>query len=197
MLASVVARRGTAAELLAGYARWQRTASAQGARVDARADAPVALDADVAQRSFRHWKSADTGRWQPPKYSARRQAALVHAARTFGMLDEVAASPKHARMLQRLQDARRVEVAPTARPPTQRRDEDAAQAMRIARKAHSSGPYAGRAAKRMFKGSHADKDARARAVRVRENMRRMDSVVQEWRDEKIALRRRAKPTSPL
>lgn len=180
-----------------GFARWRAAARANGpkthavrASADAEAPSPEEREADTAARAFRHWKNAETGRWNPPKYSLRRQAQLVHAAFLTGDLEQLPESPKKDRLLARLREHEHHEVFEgvprpmgLGRLPSYR---DTQEALRIAHKSRESGPYAGRSNRNMFKGARADREARARRVLVDENMSRMDEIVQEWRRVRLA-----------
>lgn len=193
-----IAQRGAPSEVMAGLARWRSRAAAQGARAHHKEEAP--LEADVNKRTFQHWKNTTSQRWNPPRYSLRRQAELVRAAFQTGDLEAVAASPKFAAFAQRLARQETHELITPYKAqevPRLSKKQDAEEALRIAQKAHDAGPYAGRSSKRMFKGSNADRASRARARRVQENMTKMDSIVQEWRQDKITEKNKMKPTSPM
>ncbi|WFD01687.1 hypothetical protein MOBT1_000363 [Malassezia obtusa] len=194
--------RGAPSELMAGFARWRSHAQGSGVQAHHK-EGTASVEADADKRTFRHWKNATTQRWNPPRYSQRRQAQLVRAAFVTGELDAVSASPKYAKFVERLQRQATHEVLqplPTQdriRLPRLSREEDEQEALRIARKAHERGPYAGRAEKRMFKGTKADRESRARARRVADNMEKMDSIIEEWRQDKLTEKNKLKPTSPL
>ena len=97
--------QGAPSALMRGLTRWKQSARARAADISTRpGEAPVA---DVARKTFRHWRNEETGHWQPPKYSQRRQAQLVRAAYKMGTEDSVVSSPKFARY------ARRMENMPT------------------------------------------------------------------------------------
>lgn len=200
MLWTGVLRRGSPAELMAGLARWRTRAAAEAPRAHHMSETPVAPETDVAKRAFRHWKNTATGRWNPPKYSLRRQSQLLRAAIHTGDWESVQASPAFPKFADRLARQETHEILaswPTARPQPLTPQEDAKEARRIAHKAHTVGPYAGRASQRMFKGSQADRAGRARKRRVQENMHRMDTLVQDWRHEKALAKNKTKTSSPL
>jgi len=185
--ATGVWRRGAPAELMNRFLRWRDLASA---RVPNVSGAPgETARTDVMKKSFAHWRNAATERWNPPKYSLRRQKQLVSAAYATGMLDEVAASPKHARLAQRLAEQASHEVFTgwPAFPPQVRLHgaADAERARAIALKAHTRGPYSGRAPSRMFKGTKAERSAGQRRRRIEANMAKMDEMVQEWRNVRV------------
>ncbi|WFD35441.1 hypothetical protein MCUN1_002295 [Malassezia cuniculi] len=195
---SAVLRRGSPAEIVQGFLEWS-------ARV--RAGAPKVVghtqsgDAEVVARGFRHWKNAETGRWNPPRYSLRRQAQLVRAAFATGQLDVLPSFKKRDQFVARLAEQPKHEVfcgipVPSSIPWLEAH-KDAAEALRIAKKEHTRGPYAGRPVKRMFKGHRVDREARLRRERVKENMARMDETVREWREERRAERAKTKRASIL
>ncbi|PKI84188.1 hypothetical protein MVES1_002336 [Malassezia vespertilionis] len=197
---SSVLARGSASELVQGLLRWTTKARASAPKAFGAHDAPHTREDDAEKRTFRHWKRMASGRWNPPRYSARREAQLVHAAFQCGQLDAIAGSKKKDQLVQRLarQETHELfEPWPAVRMPRLAPADDAKEALRIAKKAHDAGPYAGRSSKRMFKGSAADRASHTRAQTVAENMRTMDDTVREWRQEKNLARAKAKPTSPL
>lgn len=180
--ATPVMRQGSPPELMYGLLRWSKSARAQAPNVAVAQG--QASEANLAKKAFQHWRNADTGRWNPPQYSLRRQAQLVRAAHETGMLDAVVASPKYARFARRLEEMPTHEVFtgfPTITWPTLSSREDAQEADRIARTFHAHGPYAGRATSRMFKGKKGDRVKHARRRRVEENMRTMHETIDEWR----------------
>lgn len=196
---SPIRARGAPSELMAGLARWRRRAETPQPLAHHK-QLPATPEADATKRAFRHWKNTETGRWNPPRYSLRRQAQLVRAAFVANDEHAVAASPKYAPLAARLSQQPHHEVlapVPSVRLPRLSKTQDAEEALRIAKKAHDRGPYAGRSDKRMFKGTHADRAARLRAARVAENLSKMDSIVAEWRQEKTVAKNKLKPTSPL
>ena len=195
---SAVWRRGSPAEIVQGFVNWSARVRAGAPKVQGITESG---DAEVAARGFRHWKNAETGRWNPPRYSLRRQAQLVRAAFMTGQLDALPSFKKRDQFIARLAEQPRHEVfagipVPSELPWLGAR-EDASEAMRIARKEHDRGPYAGRPTKRMFKGQRVDREAAERRERVKENMARMDETVREWREERRAERSKAKRVSLL
>ena len=199
---SRIVARGAPAELMQGFARWRKHAQAEGIKAQHRKDSP-SIQSDVNKRAFLHWKNATTERWTPPAYSQRRQVQLVRAAFATQDTAAVTASPKYAKMMEQLRRQATHEVLfplplqGQPQLPRLSREQDEREAQRIARKEHDRGPYAGRAEKRMFKGAAADRAARQRAQRVQENMAKMDSIVDEWRQDKLTAKNKLKPTSPL
>ncbi|WFD28026.1 hypothetical protein MNAN1_003034 [Malassezia nana] len=191
-------RRGTPAELMQTFQRWGASVRARKANVSVAPD--QAPTSDVTKKAFQHWRNSETGRWNPPQYSLRRQAQLVRAAYAVGDVDSVRASPKSARYLSRWNEMPTHEAFtgfPTVAWPQLSAEQDAVEARRIARTFSQHGPYAGRSQARMFKGKKGDRASRARQRLVEENMRTMDETIQEWREEKAAARAKAKPISPL
>ncbi|WFD24130.1 hypothetical protein MEQU1_002827 [Malassezia equina] len=191
-------RRGTPAELMQGFSRWSASVRARTANVSvAPGEAPVS---NVPKKAFEHWRNSETGRWNPPKYSLRRQAELVRAAYAVDQPELVKSSPKYARYMHRWEEMPNHEVFtgfPAVAWPQLSAEEDANEARRIARTFSEHGPYAGRSNARMFKGKKGDRASRSRQRLVEENMRTMDETIQEWREEKAAARAKAKPVSPL
>lgn len=186
--------RGTPAQLIKGFMRWSKAARAQAPRAARTADqddaaaalSPEAVEAEVSARAFKHWKNADTGRWNPPKFSLRRQEALARAAYATGQLDELPESAKKTKLLARLkaQDGHEA-LDGLARPlglPRLPADRDAVEAERIARTADNTGPYAGRSSRRMFKGSKDERNAPARRAQIQDKLARMPEIVNEWRE---------------
>ena len=193
------AQRGMPEALMNRFARWSASARARSSNVStAPGEAPVS---DVARKAFQHWRNEDTGHWQPPKYSLRRQAQLVRASFQTGNEDQVCLSPKFERYARRINDMPRHEVItgwPTSIAwPTLSAEEDQKEAKRIAQTYGSLGPYAGRSGTRMFKGHKGERASQARRRRVQENMRTMEDTIAEWRREKAAERAKLKPISPL
>lgn len=174
--------QGAPSALMRGLTRWKQSARARAADISTRpGEAPVA---DVARKTFRHWRNEETGHWQPPKYSQRRQAQLVRAAYKMGTEDSVVSSPKFARYARRMENMPTHEVLvgwPTVTWPTLSAEEDANEARRIARTYEAHGPYAGRSAARMFKGKKGERESYQRRQRVQEIMRTMDDTIAEWR----------------
>ncbi|WFC99359.1 hypothetical protein MYAM1_002103 [Malassezia yamatoensis] len=199
---SRIVGRGKPSEILSRYTSWRTQAQKDGIKAY-HFKGEASLEADVDKRAFQHWKNNQTDRWNPPRYSQRRQAQLVSSAFQTGNLDAVKASPKYARFLERLDGQATHEVfnpLPTQSLPQLPRlspQEDQKEAMRIAKQAHDRGPYAGRSTKKMFKGSKADRQAPIRHQRIQENMSRMDSIVEEWRRDKLTAKNKTKPVSPL
>ena len=194
---SVVCRRGSPAEIVQGFLAW----SARIRRGAPKAQGAKDVDADVALRGFRHWKNAETGRWNPPRYSMRRQAQLVRAAFATGQLDALPSFKKRDEFAARVaaQPAHEVfrGIAVPSELPWLSAADDAAEALRIAHKAHDTGPYAGRSSARMFKGHRDEREADARRARIAENMARMPATIAEWRDERRSARTKAKRVSLL
>ena len=160
-----------------------------------------------AEALFKPTKSASTGCWHPPKYSLRRQAALVREAALTGQLSILPDGPKTSRIAQRLhrlqkshafeQTAAQYQYVPTttttagtsARPerlgarvvkPSQRVSyEERQAALNAARlQAKDVGPYAGRA--KIFKGSRVDKDKGRRSEDVKNKLGAMQQTVDDW-----------------
>lgn len=159
----------------------------------------------AASSLFKPTKSAETGCWHPPKYSLRRQAALVREAALTGQLPVLPDGPKTSRIAQRLhrlqkshafeQTAAQYQYVPTtttasaARPerlgarvvkPSQRVSAEERQAaLNAARlQAKDVGPYAGRA--KIFKGSRVDKDKGRRSEDVKNKLGAMQQTVDDW-----------------
>lgn len=193
------AQRGMPEALMDRFAQWSASARARCSNVStAPGQAPVS---DVARKAFQHWRHEETGHWQPPKYSLRRQAQLVRASFQTGGEDQVRLSPKFERYARRINDMPRHEVI-TGWPthiawPTLSAEEDEKEAKRIAQTYGSHGPYAGRSGARMFKGHKGERASLARRRRVHENMSTMEATIAEWRREKAAERAKLKPISPL
>lgn len=155
---------------------------------------------DMPKKAFEHWRNSETGRWNPPKYSLRRQAQLVRAAYAVDKPELVQTSPKFARYMRRWEEMPTHEVFtgfPAVAWPQLSAADNESEAQRIAHSFSQHGPYAGRAQARMFKGKKGDRASRSRQRLVEENMRTMDETIQEWREEKAAARAKAKPISPL
>lgn len=167
---------------MSGFLRWRERARTLRSNVVPARGQPAVSDA--TKKAFEHWRNADTGKWQPPKYSLRRQAQLVRAAHETGCLDAVSQSPKYERFARRLAELPQHEVLaglPTPSWPALSPAADAKQAHAIARSFYEHGPYAGRSSARMFKGRKGDKASRSRRRQVVENMERMEETVREWR----------------
>jgi len=187
-------RRGTPAELMQGFRRWGASVYARTANVSvAPGEAPVS---DMSKKAFEHWRNSETGRWNPPKYSLRRQAQLVRAAYAVEQPELVKASPKYARYMRRWESMPTHEVFtgfPAVQWPQLSAADDAREAERIARTFSQHGPYAGRARARMFKGKKGDRASRSRQRVVEENMRTIDETIQEWREVRCLANPRTRP----
>lgn len=191
-------QRGTPHQLMRGLAEWTASTSANAPNVS-----PVRGEqsgADPARKTFQPWWNNETGHWQPPKYSLRRQSKLMHAAFLTGAEDLVRASPKYARYARRAAEMEQHELVtgfPTVTWPQLSAKEDAMEAKRIAQTYNTHGPYTGRSNVRMFKGHKHERASQERRARVAENMRTMHDTIAEWRKEKAAARAKEKPISPL
>ncbi|EST08834.1 hypothetical protein PSEUBRA_001540 [Kalmanozyma brasiliensis GHG001] len=170
---------------------------------------------------FEPTKSATTGCWAPPKYSLRRQAALVKEAALTGQLSSLPDGPRTARVtsrLQRLAAAHALEetasqyqfkprtelvlskptrlgeraVKHSHRIPSAERQAALAAAKELVKEV---GPYAGRA--KVFKGSREDRGKHRRDEAVQGKLDGMKQVVRDWQEGLNEARGKAKPGLPF
>lgn len=146
-----------------------------------KATGPVA---GQASSPFVAHKNVETGRWAPPRYSARRQAALALTALREDRLDELPSSPKIDKLRARLAHAL-ADPLPSAgisaaaqHAPKETKREVKARAMAHAQ---AMGPYKGRSLKKIFKGTVAERTAPAKQRAIQEKLQGMQGEIDEWR----------------
>ncbi|PWN94853.1 hypothetical protein FA09DRAFT_332519 [Tilletiopsis washingtonensis] len=168
------------------------------------ASASASASAEQSLNPFLPHKSAASGRWTPPLYSARRQAMLARAALiaggggASGMLESLPPSKKVQKLQERLTalsldaDA----AAPSSAAPSAPESQAAIRARALAH-AQAKGPYKGRPVKRLFKGKT---DERKRPMRAKETQRKlegMDKEIGEWRKSIKDAKKKTRPSLPF
>lgn len=164
-------------------------AAAAAAASTSTGTAQVATDNDVADNPFRPSRNAKTGRWAPPRISLRRQAQLVSLAHQSGRLDLLPEGPKTSKLQARLAGLATApyEPSPMSSASATQAEKKLSQAeeeklaLEVARTVGRHGPYVGRQARRMFKGSKDERGAARRQRNIQERLKLMEGSIKEWR----------------